>query len=61
MRSKLYEDFVLITDVTIINKLKQAGAIIIGKANTHEFAYGPTDDRSYFGACRNPYHTGKIS
>lgn len=61
MGSKIYEHFIPSVDATVVEKLKQAGAIIIGKANTHEFAYGPIGDRSYFGACRNPYNLEKIS
>ncbi|MFE4354213.1 amidase [Peribacillus butanolivorans] len=61
MGSKVYENFIPDTDATVIQKLKDAGAIIIGKTNTHEFAYGPIGDRSYFGACRNPHNLEKIS
>lgn len=61
MGSKVYENFVPDVDATVIQKLKDAGAIIIGKTNTHEFAYGPIGDRSYFGACRNPHNPEKIS
>lgn len=61
MGSKIYEHFIPAFDATVVEKLKQAGAIIIGKANTHEFAYGPVGDRSYFGACRNPHNLKKIS
>lgn len=61
MGSKVYENFVPNFDATVIQKLKDAGAIIIGKANTHEFAYGPIGDRSYFGPCRNPYNPEKIT
>jgi len=61
MGSKIYEHFLPSIDATVIEKLKQAGAIIIGKTNTHEFAYGPTGDRSHYGACRNPYNLDKMS
>ena len=61
MGSKLYENFVPDKDAAVIERLKGAGAIIIGKTNTHEFAYGPIGDRSYFGPCRNPHQLGKIS
>lgn len=61
MGSKLYENYVPDTDATVVQKLKDAGAIIIGKANTHEFAYGPTGDRSLIGPCRNPHNPNKIT
>lgn len=61
MDSKLNEDFVPEYDATVVQKLKAAGAIIIGKAHTHEFAYGPTGDRSAFGPSRNPYDPDKIT
>ncbi|MBM4764850.1 amidase [Bacillus sp. B15-48] len=61
MGSKVYTDFVPNFDATAVQKLKAAGAIIIGKANTHEFAYGPTGDRSLIGPCRNPYNPNKIT
>jgi len=60
MGSKLFEDFVPNYNATVIQKLEDAGAIIIGKANTHEFAFGPTGDKSFFGPCRNPYNPNKI-
>lgn len=59
MGSKVYENFVPDVDATVIKKLKEAGAIIIGKTNTHEYAYGPIGDRSYFGPCLNPYNLKK--
>ncbi|MBU8915122.1 amidase [Bacillus sp. FJAT-29953] len=61
MGSKVYEQFVPDVDATVVQKLKDAGAIIIGKTNTHEFAYGPIGDRSYFGPCRNPHNLDKIT
>ncbi len=61
MGSKVYKDFVPDVDAAVVEKLKEAGAIIIGKTNTHEFAYGPIGDRSYFGPCRNPNNLDKIS
>lgn len=59
--SKIFKDFIPDDDATVIKKLKDAGAILIGKLNTHEFAYGPIGDRSYFGPCRNPYNLNKIT
>lgn len=61
MGSQVFADFVPETDATVVRKLRDAGAIVIGKTNTHEFAYGPTGDKSYFGAVKNPYDTSKMS
>lgn len=61
MGSKVYENFVPNVDATVIRKLKRAGAVIIGKTHTHEFAYGTIGDRSYFGPCYNPYNPEKIT
>ena len=46
---------------TVARKLEEAGSVLIGKTNTHEFAYGPTGDRSYFGPTRNPHDTRRIT
>ncbi len=61
MGSALFEDFVPGYDATVVEKLERAGAVFTGKLNTHEFAYGPTGDRSFFGAIRNPCDRSKIS
>jgi aspartyl-tRNA(Asn)/glutamyl-tRNA(Gln) amidotransferase subunit A len=46
---------------TVARKLEDAGSILIGKTNTHEFAYGPTGDRSHFGPTRNPHDRRRIT
>ncbi|MGG1663928.1 amidase [Brevibacillus sp. NRS-1366] len=61
MGSKVYQNFVPDIDATVVHKCKEAGAILIGKTNTHEFAYGPIGDRSYFGPSRNPHDLEKIT
>src|ERR687890_623602 len=61
MGSAFFEDYVPDHSATVVSKLEEAGAIIIGKTNTHEFAYGPTGDRSYFGPTRNPHDPARIS
>ena len=60
MGSAFFEDYVPDYSATCVSRLEEAGAIIIGKTNTHEFAYGPTGDRSYFGPTRNPYDPARI-
>lgn len=61
MGSEIYKDHVPTYDATVTRKLKEAGAILIGKHNTHQFAYGPTGDRSYFGPVKNPHDQTKMS
>src|SRR5690625_1195918 len=61
MGSKIYENHVPKQDAYVVERLKKSGAMIIGKQNIHEFAYGPTGDRSHVGPVRNPYHLEKMS
>jgi aspartyl-tRNA(Asn)/glutamyl-tRNA(Gln) amidotransferase subunit A len=42
-------------DATVVTRLREAGAIIIGKTNLHEFALGTTSDESAFGPVHNPH------
>jgi aspartyl-tRNA(Asn)/glutamyl-tRNA(Gln) amidotransferase subunit A len=42
------------SDAPVVRRLRDAGAIIIGKTNLHEFAYGTTSEESAFGPVRNP-------
>ncbi len=48
-------------DATVVARLKQAGMVTLGKTNTHEFAYGPTNEVSLFGAVRNPWNSARIA
>jgi len=59
--SRVLENHVPDTDATAVARLKAAGAVMLGKLNTHEYAYGPTNDSSMFGPCRNPWDTERFS
>lgn len=59
--SRVLADNIPTEDATVVARLKQAGMITLGKTNTHEFAYGPTNEVSLFGAVRNPWNTARIS
>ncbi|HIM45972.1 MAG TPA: hypothetical protein EYM34_06895, partial [Alphaproteobacteria bacterium] len=59
--SRVLENHVPDSDATGVARLKQAGAVMLGKLNTHEFAYGPTNDSSMFGPCRNPWDPTRFS
>lgn len=50
-----FEGFQPDRDALCVHRVREAGAVIIGKTLTHEFAYGPTGDRSLQGAARNPW------
>ena len=48
-------------DSTVVSKLRAAGAVIIGKTNMHEWAYGATNEVSSFGKARNPWNSDHIT
>lgn len=54
-------DFVPEFDATAVARLRGAGMVLLGKLNTHEFAYGPTNDTSLFGPCRNRWDFARVS
>lgn len=47
-------------DAHVVRKLKEAGAIIVGKTNMHEFAFGITTNNTHYGPTRNPYDLSRI-
>lgn len=58
--SKVFQDWVPSKDATTVKKLKKAGAIIIGKANLHEFAMGATTENPHYGSTKNPWDLTRI-
>ena len=56
MGSKLYEDFVPDEDAVVVTRLKQAGAIVLGKTNAPEFGLKPVTFNEIFGVTRNPWN-----
>ncbi|HKW60940.1 MAG TPA: amidase [Candidatus Acidoferrum sp.] len=58
--SKILKDFVPQHDAVVVSQLKEAGAVILGKTNLHEFAYGVTTNNPHFGATRNPWDFSRI-
>ncbi len=51
--SKLFADFVPDRDAAVVERLDEAGAVMVGKAGLHELAYGITSDNPHFGTIRN--------
>lgn len=58
--SKIYADRVAATDSAAVARLKDAGAIVVGMTNTHEFALGGTTDNPHTGATLNPWDLTRI-
>ncbi|MBQ6538763.1 MAG: Asp-tRNA(Asn)/Glu-tRNA(Gln) amidotransferase subunit GatA [Bacilli bacterium] len=59
--SGILKDFVPIYDAAVVEKIKEANMIIVGKTNMDEFAMGSSSRTSYFGAPKNPWNNDKIS
>ncbi|HIM88874.1 MAG TPA: amidase, partial [Gammaproteobacteria bacterium] len=53
--STLFADYVPEIDALVVQRLRQAGAVILGKTNLHEFAYGSTTQNPHYGSTRNPW------
>ncbi len=58
--SKILAGNVANRDAPIVSRLKQAGAVIVGKANLHEWVFGPTSQSTHYGPVRNPWDTARI-
>jgi aspartyl-tRNA(Asn)/glutamyl-tRNA(Gln) amidotransferase subunit A len=51
---------VALGDAEVVRRLDEAGAVIVGKTNMHEVAFGGTTDNEFYGTCRNPWDLERI-
>jgi aspartyl-tRNA(Asn)/glutamyl-tRNA(Gln) amidotransferase subunit A len=58
--SKVMADFVPDDDATAVTRLREAGAVIVGKTGMHEFAYGTTGINPHYGDVRNPWDLERV-
>lgn len=59
--SAFFRDRVPDEDAEVVRRVRDAGAVVIGKLHTHEFAFGPAGDASCFGPVRNPYDPERMA
>jgi len=59
--SRVFAERIPEEDATVVKKLKNAGAVIVGKNNLHEFAFGVTTVNPHYGIARNPWDRERVS
>jgi aspartyl-tRNA(Asn)/glutamyl-tRNA(Gln) amidotransferase subunit A len=59
--SSILSEFVPDSDSDVVHRLRHAGAIVLGKTNMHEFAYGITNENPHYGPARNPWDLDRIT
>ena len=58
--SKMLSNFVSPYDATLVTRYREAGTVMLGKANMDEFAMGSSNETSFFGPVRNPWDVAKV-
>jgi aspartyl-tRNA(Asn)/glutamyl-tRNA(Gln) amidotransferase subunit A len=59
--SRVLDDWVPDADPPVVQRLRSCGAVVIGKTNLHEFAYGGTSENEHFGPVRNPWDPRRVA
>ncbi|MEW6764467.1 MAG: amidase, partial [Pseudomonadota bacterium] len=58
--SRMLDNFVAPYDATVVERLRQAGTVMLGKLNMDEFAMGSTSESSHYGATKNPWDVAAV-
>ena len=59
--SRIYDNYIPAEDCTVAARFREAGAILLGKLNMHQFAYGPTGENPDYGHMHNPWDPERVS
>ena len=59
--SRIYDNYIPAQDCTVAARFREGGAILLGKLNMHQFAYGPTGENPDYGHMHNPWDPERVS